>query len=108
MVIGQISLNNIAREAANYCGLGNSLAEDRQVQGHSREFLVSVIRYAFDELGLHLVKSAYLLHHERSGRLLRRLGFVVESYARDYLLIQGGRQDRILVALTNLEWRPAG
>ncbi len=43
--------------------------------------------------------------NERSVRLLRRLGFVVEGYARDYLLIQGRWQDQVLVGLTNPGWR---
>ena len=104
-VVGQISLNNIVHGAAYYCDLGYSLGEDRQGQGLMSESLVAVIRYAFDELGLHRVKAAYLPSNERSGRLLRRLGFVVEGYARDYLLIQGRWQDQVLVGLMNPDWR---
>ena len=70
-----------------------------------REALVRVISYAFDDIGLHRVKAAYLPSNERSGRLLRGLGFVVEGYARDYLLIEGRWQDQILVGLTNPHWR---
>ena len=70
------------------------------------ESVAAVIRYAFDEMGLHRVKAAYLPSNERSGRLLRRLGFVVEGYARDYLLIQGRWQDQLLVSLVNPDWRP--
>ena len=106
-VIGGLSLNNIVRGAAYYCDLGYSLAEDRQGQGLMSEAVSAAIRYAFDELRLHRVKAAYLPTNERSGRLLRRLGFVVEGYARDYLLIQGRWQDQVLVGLVNPEWRPA-
>jgi len=104
-VVGQVSLNNIVRGAAYYCDLGYSLAENRQGQGLMREALVRVIRYAFDDIGLHRVKAAYLPSNERSGRLLRGLGFAVEGYARDYLLIEGRWQDQILVGLTNPDWR---
>ena len=105
VVVRQISLNNIVRGAAYYCDMGYSLAEDRQGHGLMSEALVSTIRYAFDELGLHRIKAAYLPSNERSGRVLRRLGFVVEGHARDYLLIQGRWQDQILVGLTNPDWR---
>jgi [ribosomal protein S5]-alanine N-acetyltransferase len=105
-VVGQISLNNIVRGAAYYCDLGYSLGEAKQGQGLMSESVVAVIRYAFDELRLHRVKAAYLPSNERSGRLLRRLGFVVEGYARDYLLIQGQWQDQILVGLVNPVWCP--
>ena len=69
------------------------------------EAVAAAIRYAFEDLRLHRVKAAYLPTNERSGRLLRRLGFVVEGYARDYLLIQGRWQDQVLVALINPDWR---
>jgi [ribosomal protein S5]-alanine N-acetyltransferase len=106
VVVGQISLNNIVHGAAYYCDLGYSLGEAKQGQGLMSESVVAVIRYAFDELRLHRVKAAYLPSNERSGRLLRRLGFVVEGYARDYLLIQGQWQDQILVGLVNPVWCP--
>lgn len=43
----------------------------------------------------------YVPTNERSGRLLRRLGFTVEGYARDYLFIDGAWRDHVLTSLTN-------
>ena len=43
----------------------------------------------------------YLPINERSGRLLKRLGFKVEGYARDYIFINGAWQDHILTAMLN-------
>ena len=105
VVIGGLSLNNIVRGAAYYCDLGYSLAADRQGQGFMGEAVAAAIHLAFADLGLHRVKAAYLPTNERSARLLRRLGFVVEGYARDYLLIQGRWQDQVLVGLINPAWR---
>lgn len=48
--------------------------------------------------------AAYLPDNERSGKLLKRLGFVVEGYARDYLMIDGQWQDHILTSLINHNW----
>jgi ribosomal-protein-alanine N-acetyltransferase len=48
----------------------------------------------------------YIPVNERSGRLLRRLGFTVEGYARDYLLIAGKWEDHVLTALANADWKP--
>ena len=45
--------------------------------------------YVFTELNMHRIMAAYLLHNQRSSLLLKRLGFVVEGYARDYLTING-------------------
>ena len=40
----------------------------------------------------------YQPNNERSGRLLRSLGFTVEGYARDYLYIDGAWRDHVLTA----------
>ena len=51
--------------------------------------------------------SIRLAHRRlRRDRLLRRLGFVVEGYARDYLMIAGKWEDHILTSLTNPRWQP--
>ena len=105
-IVGTLSLNNIVRGAAHWCDLGYALADDQQGRGLMGEAVAAAVRYAFAELRLHRVRAAYLPTNERSGRLLRRLGFVVEGYARDYLLIAGRWQDQILVGLVNPEWRP--
>ena len=39
--------------------------------------------------------------NERSAGLARRLGFVPEGIARDYLYIDGAWRDHVLTALTN-------
>ncbi len=105
VVVGGLSFNSIVRGAAQYCDLGYLLAAERQGQGLMSEAVAAAIRYAFADLGLHRVKAAYLPTNERSARLLRRLGFVVEGYARDYLLIQGRSQDQVLVGVTNPDWK---
>jgi ribosomal-protein-alanine N-acetyltransferase len=108
IIVGQLSLNTIVRGAAFYCDLGYALAEDKQGLGLMSKAVAAATAYAFEDLGLHRVKAAYLPSNERSGRLLRRLGFVIEGYARDYLLIQGRWQDQILVGLINPDWHPPG
>jgi ribosomal-protein-alanine N-acetyltransferase len=65
------------------------------------EALQALVRYAFEDLKLHRIMANYMPANERSGRLLRRIGFVVEGYARDYLHLDGAWRDHILTSLTN-------
>jgi [ribosomal protein S5]-alanine N-acetyltransferase len=101
-LLGSASLSNIVLGAFRACHLGYQLDRDHEGSGLMHEALTAVIRYAFDELKLHRVMANYLPTNERSGRVLRRLGFVVEGYARDYLFINGQFRDHLLTALTNV------
>ena len=85
--------------------MGYSLAADRQGKGYMSEALEIAIAYVFTQLNLHRIMAAYLLDNQRSGKLLKRIGFVVEGYACDYLMINGQWQDHILTSLINRNWK---
>jgi ribosomal-protein-alanine N-acetyltransferase len=104
-IIGNINFRNIIRGAAQFCSVGYSLAETEQSKGYMTEALNAAIQYVFQELNLHRIMANYMPHNQRSGNLLKRLGFLVEGYARDYLLINGQWQDHILTSLTNPNWQ---
>lgn len=106
-VIGFANFTNIVRGVFHACYLGYSLAEEAQGKGYMREALQGGIRFVFGELALHRIMANYMPHNRRSGNLLRRLGFVVEGYARDYLMIDGRWEDHVLTSLTNHDWVPA-
>jgi ribosomal-protein-alanine N-acetyltransferase len=100
-VVGNVNLTQIARGPFQACYLGYGLDGRFVGKGYMFEALTAVIRYIFDELRLHRIMANYLPTNERSGNLLRRLGFTVEGYARDYLFINGAWRDHILTSLTN-------
>lgn len=100
-VIGVCNFNQFVRGAFQAATLGYSLDQRAVGSGVMSEALQAAIAYMFDTLGFHRVMANYLPHNERSGRLLRRLGFVVEGFARDYLYIDGAWRDHVLTALTN-------
>ncbi|NUO54706.1 MAG: GNAT family N-acetyltransferase [Polyangiaceae bacterium] len=105
-VIGMISLSSFVRGALQQATLGYKIAKKHEGRGLMREGLEEVIRYAFDELCLHRLSANYQPTNERSGALLRRLGFSVDGYARDYLFVGGGWRDHVLTSLVNPSWRP--
>lgn len=103
-VLGLANFTQIVRGVAQFCNLGYSLAADAQGRGLMYEALQPALSYAFGAMGLHRVQANYMPHNLRSGALLRRLGFVVEGFARDYLRINGRWEDHLLTSLTNHHW----
>lgn len=104
-IIGQINFNNFVRGAAQFCYLGYGIAETEQGKGYMTEALQAALSYVFQELNMHRVMANYIPQNQRSAQVLKKLGFVFEGYARDYLLINGQWQDHILTSLTNKNWQ---
>ena len=100
-IVAGISLNHVVRFAFQACHLGYSVDGEHEGKGLASEAVLAVVDFAFATLGLHRLMANYQPTNERSGRLLRRLGFVPEGYARDYLFINGAWRDHVLTALVN-------
>lgn len=104
-VIGNIGFSNFVRGVGQYCTLGYSIDAEYEGRGFMSEALGVAIAHAFKVLNLHRVEANYMPHNQRSAALLRRLGFVVEGYSRDYLQINGKWEDHIRTALLNPDWK---
>ena len=105
-VLGIVAFSNIVRGPLHSCFLGYALAERQQGKGLMTEALRLGIRYMFDEMHLHRISANYLPHNTPSAAVLKRIGFTVEGYARDYLRIDGRWQDHILTSLLDPDWTP--
>lgn len=103
-VMGVLNFNQFFRGPFQSCVVGYGLAEQHQGKGYMTEALAASISYIFAELHFHRILANYMPRNQRSGNLLRKLGFVVEGYARDYLLIDGKWEDHILTSLINPNW----
>jgi ribosomal-protein-alanine N-acetyltransferase len=100
-MIGACNFSGIVRGAFQACYLGYHIDEAHQGQGLMQEALETAIRYMFDGQQLHRIMANYIPGNERSARLLERLGFEREGYAKAYLSIAGRWQDHVLTALIN-------
>lgn len=105
IIIGSINFRNFVRGSAHFCHVGYSLAKAEQSNGYMTEALKAAIQYLFKELNMHRIMANYMPHNQRSSNLLERVGFVVEGYAKEYLLIDGKWQDHILTSITNPQWK---
>ncbi len=105
-VVGYANISNIVKGAFHAGILGYGIDKDKEGRSMMKEALQSVITYGFSALNLHRIMANYQPVNERSGGLLRSLGFTVEGYARDYLLINGRWRDHVLTSITNPNWMP--
>lgn len=103
--IGVANVHSMAFHPIYDCLLGYSLDEKRQGQGYMGEALRGVIPVAFQKFRMHRITAGYMPRNERSGRVLRRLGFQVEGYFKDYLMIDGRWEDHIVTGLINEDWQ---
>jgi ribosomal-protein-alanine N-acetyltransferase len=103
-VCGQIHLFTFVRGAFQACTCGYAVREEDQGKGLMTEALSAVVDFAFGPLNLHRIMANVRPDNTRSRRLLRRLGFVEEGYAKSYLLQNGVWTDHVLTAKTNDGW----
>lgn len=97
-ILASFTLSHVVRGPFQACLLGYGIGARLQGQGLMHEALEAGLAWAFGELGLHRVMANYLPRNERSARLLERLGFEREGYARRYLQIAGQWEDHVLTA----------
>jgi [ribosomal protein S5]-alanine N-acetyltransferase len=106
-ILGTINYTNIVRGAFQACHLGYQIAAAHEGRGLMTEALRAGNAFVFDEVRLHRIMANYRPENERSARVLERLGFVREGFARDYLFIDGAWRDHVLTALVNPAHDPA-
>ncbi|MGB7487320.1 MAG: GNAT family N-acetyltransferase [Phormidesmis sp.] len=105
-VIGALNFSNFVRGVFQACTVGYSLAYACQGQGYMSEAMHAGINHMFSQRQFHRIGANYIPYNQRSAALLKRLGFVIEGYARDYLYINGRWQDHVLTSLTNPTVKP--
>ena len=99
VLLGGATLGNIRRGVAQCATLGYWMGEKHAGQGFMTKAVRALLRHAFLEMRLHRIEAACAPNNDRSRRLLERLGFEREGFARSYLLIDGAWQDHLLFAM---------
>ena len=96
---GGITLAHVKRGVTQSCSMGYWSGQRHAGQGLMGDAVRAIIPFCFDTLGLNRIEAATLPHNERSIRLLKRVGFTEEGYARRFLCIDGAWRDHILFGL---------
>jgi [ribosomal protein S5]-alanine N-acetyltransferase len=107
-LVAIVNLYEIVAGSAHSAVLGYSVDGSYEGRGFASEAVQAVVAHAFGALNLHRLIANYHPANERSGALLRRLGFVVEGYARDMIYLRGTWRDHVLTSLTNPGWVAPG
>jgi [ribosomal protein S5]-alanine N-acetyltransferase len=95
-VVGRVTLSDVVRGSFCNAHLGYWLASDLTGRGVMTAAVEAVAVHARDDLGLHRLQAATLLHNTASQRVLDRTGFARIGTAPQYLRIAGRWQDHAL------------
>jgi ribosomal-protein-alanine N-acetyltransferase len=98
LLVGGVTLSNVRRGVAQAANLGYWMGEPYAQKGHMSAAVTALIPFSHGALGLKRIEAACLPENVASVRLLEKLGFVREGYARKYLCIAGKWQDHLLYA----------
>lgn len=100
-IVGDLAFSQLARGPFQAAYLGYKLDQDHVGKGYMYEALQSALAHMFEEQKMHRIMANYSPANLRSAAVLKKLGFVVEGYARDYLYLNDRWEDHILTSITN-------
>lgn len=105
-LLGGLSLGHVRRGVSQAATLGYWMGQPYAGKGYMTRAVRAVAGYGFEKQGFHRIEAACLPSNEPSRRLLERVGFKQEGYARSYLNINGQWRDHLLFALLDSDPRP--
>lgn len=105
---GEINLSGVQRGPFQNTYVGYWIDEAQAGNGYVPESLVTVARFAFEDLRLHRLQVAIIPRNTASRRVVEKLELRDEGIAVRYLAINGRWEDHIRYALTAEEWAERG
>ena len=106
VLLGGLSFGYVRRGVSQSASLGYWMGEPYAGKGYMTRAVRLACAYIFEKQGLHRIEAACLPTNEPSKRLLTRVGFHQEGYARSYLNINGEWRDHLLFALLDRDLAP--
>lgn len=106
-LVGGITLSNVRRGVTQSASVGYWVGGPFARQGYMTAAVVTLVPFVFDQLRLHRLEAACLPSNAASIRLLEKVGFAREGFARRYLRINGVWQDHFLYAMLSDDPRPS-
>jgi [ribosomal protein S5]-alanine N-acetyltransferase len=98
-LLGGVTISNIRRSVAQTGTVGYWAGQPYAGKGYMTAGVRALVPHAFGTLRLRRLEAACVPTNAASIRLLEKVGFEREGYAREYLCIDGIWQDHLLFAL---------
>ncbi len=96
-LIGSIELQ-VTSTSHGRAELGYVLHRQWWGRGYAGEAAAALLRFGFDDLGLHKVSATCDPRNKASARVLTKIGMRREGHLRDHLHLRGQWHDRLLYA----------
>jgi [ribosomal protein S5]-alanine N-acetyltransferase len=103
-LIGEVSLGSVQRGPFQSAFVGYWVDAEHAGRGYVPEGVAVMLRYGFEELGLHRIEAAIVPRNAASRRVVEKLGMRDEGVAFRFLQIRGVWEDHVRYAMTRDEW----
>jgi [ribosomal protein S5]-alanine N-acetyltransferase len=100
-IIGSVSLSNIIMGPFKSCFIGYRIDEQENDKGYATEAITEIIRFGFEELGLHRIEANIIPRNAASVRIAEKTGFTFEGLSKKYLKINGVWEDHLHYVILN-------
>ncbi|MBD2564635.1 GNAT family N-acetyltransferase [Nostoc sp. UIC 10607] len=85
--------------------IGYELNSQYWGQGYATEAAQAILKFGFEELGIHRIWSWCVAENVASVKVLEKIGMRREGYLREKELIKGRWYDNFLYAILDHEWK---
>jgi RimJ/RimL family protein N-acetyltransferase len=85
--------------------MGCELAPDYWNMGYATEAVTAMIRFAFEQLGLHRVSASTMAENNGAWRVLEKVGMKREGELRETTLLEGGWANSVIYGMLDREWK---
>lgn len=101
---GEVNLNTVQRGALMSGTIGYWIDRERAGNSFVAEGVVVLMRFSFEELGLHRLEICIVPRNTNSRRVMDKLAIREEGTALRFLEINGVWEDHVRCAITVEEW----
>jgi ribosomal-protein-alanine N-acetyltransferase len=101
-----VGFSRLALTGVKAAKLGYAVRADRWGKGYATDTARQMVRFGFDELGLHRISAAIGPDNTASIAVVNKIGMRQEGRLRDHVFTNGAWRDSLLFSILEQEWNP--